>query len=579
MYYPYPDYAMLHGVYIRASDENNFKDAIVAACKNIKTGEHKLHVIREPKFEFWVTKPQFRHQNIRLEREVLSKLDTYVCKYNELWDRVANILGYPYTPRNPRVLKEDPHVYGVDVGPLIRMKIEYDQNVDGVVPKLDIGMLDIETSVTNEFTNEILCASYTDWSSRTTYEFINDPWCHVTDEEMQARVDKETAPFVEGLNDKAKKVWEEKPHKFVYVHCKTERELIIQLIRKVVMSKPDLCGVWNIAYDIPYIEKRAIFNQIPLHELFCHPDVPKDLRFFRWKEDTKPVDHFTDVWHQVEVPGYTRWYDPMCLYSRLRKVQGRDNFYTLDYIGQKIVGSGKVKFGTNASHAEMQLHDQIGYCAYNCFDTILPCIIDAVAGDTASMLVLVGISEISEYSKQTVMLKNAWFNYCRTKINSISGSILAPCTMKQEWDKFIGNVGGAVLSPNLLEVKGTKHLKETGIETSIEMLVNDIDATSLYPSIQMSTNLSRESRFASVLWIEGAPYTLQQLNQMYDAIEQEEDPSTKRKLAREYKDAILANSDYIENFFGAFFTTRENAVQVCHDHFGLPNFEEILKYI
>ena len=92
------------------------------------------------------------------------------------------------------------------------------------------------------------------------------------------------------------------------------------------------------------------------------------------------------------------------------------------------------------------------------------------------MMILVGISELSEYSKQTVMLKNMWFDYCRSKINSISGSIVAPCTMEQEWDKFLANIGGAVLSPNLLEVKGTKHVKEMSCETSIEMLVNDIDA-------------------------------------------------------------------------------------------------------
>jgi len=489
MYYPYPEFAMLHGIYIPPNDENGYSDAIVAACKHIKTGEKKLHIVRDPKFEYWITKPQFRHQNIRLEREELSRLDMRICKYKELWDSVALGLGFKFTPRNPKVLKEDPHVYGIDVGPLIRMKIEYNQNVDGAVPKLDIGMLDIETSVLDDrFQNEILCASYTDWSTRTTYEFINDQWCHVTDEEMQARVDKEQASFVEGLNDKARAVWDEKPHQFVYVHCPSERDLIIKLIRKVVMMKPDLCGVWNIAYDIPYIEKRALFNQIPTNELFCHPDVPKDLRIFRWKEDTKPVDHFTDVWHQVIAPGYTRWYDPMCLYSRLRKVQGRENFYTLDFIGQKIVGSGKVKFGSNASHAEMQLHDQVGYCAYNCFDTILPCIIDAVAQDTSSMMVLVGISELADYSKQTVMLKNEWFNYCRSKINSIAGSILAPCSMRQNWDKFIGNVGGAVLSPNLLEVKGTRHLKEASIETSVCMLVNDIDATSnngVFPWVTM----------------------------------------------------------------------------------------------
>lgn len=95
----------------------------------------------------------------------------------------------------------------------------------------------------------------------------------------------------------------------------------------------------------------------------------------------------------------------------------------------------------------------------------------------------------------------------------------------------------------------------------------------------MSTNLSRESRYASVLWIEGAPHDLRELNEMYERWCDEGDPAKKSKYKKAYQEAILENSDYMENFFGAVFTPRENAVQVCHDHFNLPNFEEILKYI
>ena len=95
----------------------------------------------------------------------------------------------------------------------------------------------------------------------------------------------------------------------------------------------------------------------------------------------------------------------------------------------------------------------------------------------------------------------------------------------------------------------------------------------------MSTNLSRETRFASVLWVEGAPYTLEQLAQMDEAVQNEEDPAVRRKLSNQLKEAALANSDYMESLFGAYFTVRENAVQVCHDYFGLPNFQEILSYI
>ena len=92
----------------------------------------------------------------------------------------------------------------------------------------------------------------------------------------------------------------------------------------------------------------------------------------------------------------------------------------------------------------------------------------------------------------------------------------------------------------------------------------------------MSTNLSRETRYASTLWIEGCPYTLMQLDQMYQAWCDEGDSSKRKKLEKQYKLAALANSSYIEDFFGNYFTPMENAVQLCHDHFGLPNFQEML---
>ena len=474
MYNPIPNFQMLHGIYLRPTEDTG--DAIVAAVKNIETNEKRLHIIRNPGFEFWITKPQYRNQDVRLEREVMSRVDSYVCKYKDMWNAIGRALG-DYIPKNPRMYKSNPHLYGLDVGPLVRMKIEYMQSVNGVMPKLDIGMLDIETSVIDDYGNQILCASYTDWRTRTTFEFINSTWCQATDEVLKSRLDKELVTFLDGLNDKAMACWSKNQHSVTYVHCKNEKDLIIKLISTALSHKPDLCGVWNMSYDIPYIEQRAMFNSIYLPNLFCHPDVPEDLRYYRWHADTKQVEHFTDVWHQVEAPGYTRWYDPMCLYSRIRKVQGRENFYNLEYISSKIIGSGKMKFGTNDSHEAMQLNDKAGYCVYNVFDTILPCLIDEVTDDTSSMMVLADISELSEFSKQTVMLKNQWYNYCRYTINSVPGCVMMGDTMTQEWDKFIANVGGAVLSPNLLEVKGSPHLIESDAPTALHMLVNDIDAS------------------------------------------------------------------------------------------------------
>lgn len=91
----------------------------------------------------------------------------------------------------------------------------------------------------------------------------------------------------------------------------------------------------------------------------------------------------------------------------------------------------------------------------------------------------------------------------------------------------------------------------------------------------MSTNLSRESRYASVLWIEGAPYTLRELNDMYEELHDTKDSSKRKELSRLYKEAVLANTQYIENFFGLYFTPEENAVSVCKSMFGFPDFDDI----
>ena len=476
MYKPYPGYAFVSGTYLRPKDTGG-DDAVIASVKHIETGDKRLHIIRNPQFEFWVTKPPFRVQNIRLEREREDRVNRYICRYQNLWDAVARALGDDFPSRNKRIYQENPHIYGVDVGPLIRMKLEYMESVHNKIPVLDIGMLDIETSVIQEYGAQILCASYTDWKTRQTFEFINQTWCDVPIESYERRMAHELKPFLDGLNDKATKVWAEQPHTFHYIPCPDERELIIRLITTTIQHKPDLCGVWNIGYDIPYILKRAEFLEIDPRAIFCHPDLPEDLRYFFWKEDHSEVEHFTDVWHQVVSPGYTRWYDPMCLYSRLRKVQGRENLYGLDFIATKIIGSGKMKFGQNNDHIGMQRRDQVGYCVYNCFDTILPCVIDRVTDDTTSMLVLTDVSELADFSKQSAMLRNDWYKYCRTVIHSVPGSVPPGITQGQKYDRFIWNKGGAVLNPNLLINRGSAHLKETALPTALNLLVNDIDAT------------------------------------------------------------------------------------------------------
>ena len=584
MYKPYPGYSMLHGLYHSYDDQH---DAVIAATKHIETGEKRLHIIRNPYIEFWVTKRPFRTQNIRLECEHKSRVDAFVCPYKDMWRMVGQALGYRYpSNRDGRIYAQSPYLYGVDVNPIVRMKLEYQKATNSMFPLMDIGMLDIETSITDEFGAQILCASYTDWATRTTFEFINASWCSEPIALYEKRMAKELPLFEQSLNGIASAIWKKQPHTFRYIHCQNERELIIELIKCAILHKPDLCGVWNIGFDIPYIIKRAEFLQIDLTDLFCHPDIPNDLKFFQWREDKSEVEHFTDVWHQVDCPGYTRWYDPMCLYSRIRKVEGRENFYSLDYIGSKQVGAGKMKFGQNNDHTGMQTNDKVGYFIYNCFDTVLPCLIDQVTDDTNSMILLVD-GDLSDFSKQTAMLRNSWFDYCLNVIDSVPGSVAKGADQKQGTDKFIWNKGGAVLNPNLLIRKGSSHLEETNIPTALNLLVNDIDATSMYPSIARSCNISQATKVATVLHLDSCPYGLREVFDAYTAWQhadkayrnsrnkETKDRTKVTQLYAVYKHMQESNSEYIDTIFGKLIAPEENAVDLCHTLFALPDYKEM----
>lgn len=92
----------------------------------------------------------------------------------------------------------------------------------------------------------------------------------------------------------------------------------------------------------------------------------------------------------------------------------------------------------------------------------------------------------------------------------------------------------------------------------------------------MSTNLSRESRYASVLWIEGAPYTLEQLAAIAEETASAKKPHRGDNLLKE---ATLENTKYIENFFGLYFTPEENAVAVCKAMFNFPDFDDMDSFL
>lgn len=560
MYNPYKNHMFLHGTYIQPSEKTKNHDAIIACVKDLATGEPKLHIIEDPKVECWVSKPAFRNFVEKKEYASIKEVDTYLCEYRDQYSVIAKALNIstnqPYLLR--RKVLESPYIWGADIEPLLRLKLEYQTTTTEITNDFNIGSLDIEVDVTGS--NEVNVMSYCDYKTRKVYCGVLKHWLKgkSIDDLTTAKIDK-FKEYVKGLKPEVRAIWDTQPFDVEFNIVDDEKACIIWTLRKLVLCKPEFCGVWNIAFDIPHLIGRCVFRNINLVQLMKHPDVPDQYATFEWKEDHTAVDHFTDVWHQVIYTGYTRFYDPMCLYSRLRKVKGRELFYTLDFIGQKILGSGKANMG-HATHADAQANAFVEYSIYNVIDTIVPTLLAAFTQDVVSWLLLSSSSLLADFAKQTVQLKAQFYAYCRSK-GLVPGTAFG--SMETPTDRYIGNVGGAVLSPSRMRTKGVKCLEESNEETFVYQLVSDLDVKSFYPSITNAFNISRETKIATILWAPFCPYSLAEIEEEYATVK-----DSRRRVK------VKANAEAIVAFMGRYITSKENAVALCKEYFSIPGYQE-----
>lgn len=554
-----PGSVYMHGCYIPEHD--NFPGAIVATVKDVETSKSYLHVIKDPQYNFYTTKKMFRNHEYKKEWAHERELDIHTCKFRQLADKLNRALnGHSFGYANLRKLMQSPYVYGADIDPLIHLKMSYMESEKRPVKFINVGSLDIEINIVSE-DEEINVASFCDGASHVVY-------CHIIESYLKGKTidnlnkiqEIEYQKFRDNLNPNAQAIWDKKPFTTKYTIHKDERSLILGLFNDIHICKPDFCGAWNMGFDIPHIIQRAEYRQIPLTDLFSHPNLPKELQYVKWKEDKSKQEHYTDIWHWMETSGYTQYYDPMCLYSRIRKVLGRELFYSLDYIGTKHLGSGKMSFGQHGSHADMQMNHFAEYCVYNTIDTIIPVMLDELLNDVRTWLSLVSCSLISDFSRQTVLMKAQLYAHFK-KDNCILASSMG--SIETPYDKFIFNTGGAVINPMLIYEIGTKLFKECSDLINLIQLACDIDVSSFYPSIIKAMGISKETKLYTVLYLENMPYKTEDVLNETNA--------AKKKMM------MSTNSNYIFELLALYNTPSENAVYLGKKFFKLPDYNGMLE--
>lgn len=546
---PLPEHALLHSVsYV---DRPNNHSALIAVIKHVITGDSKLMILRDPQRPFWVTKPMLRGFTYKPSTANLSTLDCFQTTEHDLPFMLQQALGQrPQVGRKPylRGLCDSPYVFGADIPLAVIYKEQMQRSCSRPASGFRVGALDLETSLLGG--NEIIVGSYTS-PEGTTYCGVYQPFMKgATVEELETKCARAQAEMEAALTPKARAAYNKYKWPVVFKLFTEEMGLVRWLIQQVHLTKPDFVGIWKLDYDIPYIFERLAFHRQDPMELFCHPDVPRGYRICEFKPDKREdVEHFVDRWHWFHLSGYTQFYDAMCLYGRNRKASGREISYGLDYIARKQLGVGKLSFGANGTHPDMQQHHFTDYVVYGAIDSILVRLLDMVTRDVEQLVALTGVGLLENYAMQTKLLHQAYYAF-----GLKSSPPFVPCaigrTMAADTDDQLANVGGAVLDPTLAVDTGINVIRGLGEASErlgltqtygLHKCVADIDGTSLYPSITRGANVDRDTKTATIIAIEDVP-----------------DPD-------------------IEDFCANVASVEENVVYIGSRYFGLPNHQKLLE--
>jgi len=321
---------------------------------------------------------------------------------------------------------------------------------------------------------------------------------------------------------------------FHLIHFDNEKDMLIHLAKLFKEFQIDVLTAWNIYFDINYIANRCKRLNIDT-EIFSPINKPM-----------YPSGKFG--FHII--PGIIIA-DLLELYKSYEK---REIRYTLDYIVEKNLGLNKVKYEGTLS--DLLHNDPNLYIAYSAVDTKLIQQLEAKKGNLELHLMLKDLSWVAYLNSYSTLaqIDGLMYQYAKKEGYALRQRPL-------QADKSSAFVGAFVREPR----KG------------FIPWVIDLDASSMYPSIMISLNISPETFVGFIQ--EGSNPTFMEKFLLTDEVDDEEvtvildpnkdkfqQPQTIRIKVKDLKKKIY-NSDLTISFSGAIFDRSKKGflIQILED--------------
>lgn len=472
-----------------------------------------LRLIENYKREFWVTLPAYQNHKDKKEWEEEKRCRKFSTTQIKMRDNTAKALGKPGLQTTMRGIARSPFLYGCDVDTTVLIKNDYQKTFDDCIThEARVAVFDIETDVV-EGHEEPISASLT---------CKDKVYLGVTESFLGTIIDPETKiqkAFDKYLRDKDY-IKDRNITVEIFIG-KTSGEVMAKVLMKAHEWKPDFVTVWNINFDLPKVVKQFDKEGIDPADVFSDPSVPREYRFYRYKEGPSKKKtakgkvfplHPADRWHTASFPA--TWYavDAMCLYKRIRTVEGNESSYALDAILNSNLNLGKLKFTEVdnyvglAWHYKMQSQYKIEYLIYNIFDCVGVELLDEKNGDISrSFNVLAGISDYNNFNSNPRRICDDLHFECRDR-----GLVIATTSdqMVDDFDKYVISMEGWIVTlPSFLtDDNGLTLIKEAPhIKSMMRAHVADLDIEGTYPNIEDICNISKETTAMELHDIDGVP--------------------------------------------------------------------------
>jgi len=287
----------------------------------------------------------------------------------------------------------------------------------------------------------------------------------------------------------------------------SEEEMLYDLFKIQHLMKPDFTGIWNMSFDILYIQKRAEYLGIPAEALFCHPDFKNT--YMSYYLDTKYQNDFKNRGDYFNCLSYTKYVDQMLAYAGRRKGDKDYGRNSLDNISHIEINAEKRKYskpGVNVINAVYREYEN--FVLYNMNDVFLLLGIERKVEDIDDLFFKGYDSgtRIDKANKQTISLKNLWAlshleqGYAIGNNLNVNNFGYDDDTVVTEVDDgYVETLKGALVgNPTNLNKTGALIF---GNKRSDRLFLNcvDLDATAMYPSIKLVGNMTRSSQYGRII--------------------------------------------------------------------------------